>query len=171
VNADLSLPALGWIDWTLLAVLAVSVLIGLLRGFIFEALSLAGWAVAYFAAQWAVPLAGPHLGIGSPGSALNHAATFALCFLVVLIVWTLLARLLRLLIHATPLSMPDRALGALFGALRGAVLLLAVATVVALTPASQSPAWQASAGARWLSGAVQWLKPVLPPDLARRLAA
>ena len=43
---------LGWIDWTLLAVLAVSMVIGLMRGFVFEVMSLAGWLVAWFAAQW-----------------------------------------------------------------------------------------------------------------------
>ena len=43
---------LGWIDWTLLAVLTVSMLIGLMRGFVFEIMSLAGWLVAWFGAQW-----------------------------------------------------------------------------------------------------------------------
>jgi membrane protein required for colicin V production len=162
---------LGWVDGTLLAVLAVSVLVGLWRGFTFEAMSLAGWVVAYFAAQWAVPQVARHIGIGEPGSALNHAATFALCFLAALLAWALLARLLRLLVHATPLTLPDRALGAVFGLLRGAVLLLALATVVTMTPAAQSEPWQASTGARWLFATVQIIRPMLPPDVAQWLAA
>jgi membrane protein required for colicin V production len=162
---------LGSVDATLLAVLLASVLVGLWRGFTFEAMSLAGWVVAYFAAQWAVPQVAGHIGIGNPGSALNHAAAFALCFVVALLIWALLARLLRLLIHATPLTLPDRALGALFGLLRGTVLLLALATVVTLTPAAQSGPWQASTGARWLSVTMQILKPMLPPDVARWLPA
>jgi membrane protein required for colicin V production len=72
----------------------------------------------------------------------------------------------RLLIHATPLSLADRALGAGFGLARGALLLLAVATVVALTPLASSAPWQASAGARWLSVALQGLKPLLPDTMA-----
>jgi membrane protein required for colicin V production len=161
--------ALGWVDGTLLAVLAISVLVGLWRGFTFEAMSLAGWVVAYFAAQWAVPQVAGHIGIGSPGSELNHAAAFALCFAAALLVWALLARLLRLLVHATPLTLPDRALGAVFGLLRGAVLLLALATVVTLTPAAQSEPWQASTGARWLSAIMQGIGPMLPPDVAQWL--
>ena len=105
-----SLPALSWIDWTLLAVLALSVLVGIWRGFVFECLSLAGWIVAWFAAQWAAPQLAPHLPIGSIGSALNMAAALALCFFAALAVWTLLAKLVRMLIHATPLSLPDRLL-------------------------------------------------------------
>jgi len=161
------IPALSWLDWALLAVLLVSVVVGLVRGFLFECLALAGWVVAWFAAQWGAPQLAPWLPVGAPDSALNLAAAFALCFLAALIVWTLLARLLRLLIHATPLSVPDRLLGAGFGLLRGAVLLLAVATVVALTPASQSTAWRASQGARWLDVALAGLKPLLPEPVAR----
>ena len=165
------LPALSWADWTLLAVLAASVLIGLLRGFVFECLSLAGWVVAWFAAQWAAPQLAPSLPVGTPGSALNLAAALALCFIAALIVWGLIAKLVRMLIHATPLSVPDRLLGAAFGVLRGVVLLLAVSSVVALTPAAQSAAWRNSQGARWLGSTLQALKPLLPDVVARSLRA
>ena len=80
-----------------------------------------------------------------------------------------LARLIRLLIHATPLSLPARLLGGGFGALRGGVLLLAVAAVVALTPAAQSAGWRSSKGARWLAQTLQALKPLLPDPAARWL--
>ena len=66
--------------------------------------------------------------------------------MVVLIVWGLASRVLRLLVHATPLRGADRVLGAAFGLLRGVVLLLVLATVVALTPAATSPAWHRSQG-------------------------
>ena len=39
----------------LLGVLLLSVLVGLVRGLVFEVLSLLGWVVAYFAAQWFAP--------------------------------------------------------------------------------------------------------------------
>ncbi|MCK7494049.1 MAG: CvpA family protein [Comamonadaceae bacterium] len=48
-----------------------SVVVGLVRGFVFEALALAGWVVAWFAAQWAAPQLAPHLPLGEPGSALQ----------------------------------------------------------------------------------------------------
>ena len=158
------MPALSWLDWTLLAVLVLSVGVGLVRGFVFECLSLAGWVAAWFAAQWGAPVLAPHLPrmpLGSAGSALHQGLSFALIFIAALIVWSLLARLIRMLIHATPLSLPDRLLGAVFGVLRGAVLLLVVATVVAFTPASQSHSWRASHGAHWLRTALASLKPLL----------
>jgi membrane protein required for colicin V production len=163
------MPELPWIDWTLLAVLLVSVIVGLVRGFVFEVMSLVGWLVAWFGAQYLARELSPHLPVGTPGSAGNMAASYVLCFIGILILWALAAKLVRLLIHATPLSLPDRLLGAGFGLLRGGVLLLAVATVVALTPAAQSAPWQRSDGARVLGVALLGLKPLLPAEVARYL--
>lgn len=165
------LNALGWLDWTLLAVLAISVVIGLVRGFVFEMMSLAGWVVAWLVAQWGAPVLSPHIPVGSAGSALNIATSFALCFIAAMVVWSLISKLVRLLVQATPLSLPDRALGAGFGLVRGAVLLLAVATLVALTPAARAPEWRASHGAAWLMIALQGLKPILPNAVAQHLPA
>ncbi len=166
-----AVAALGWVDLTLLAVLTVSVVVGLWRGLVFELMSLVGWVVAYVAAQAWSSLLAPHLPVGAPGSALQQGAAFALTFLAVLIAWAMLARLARLLVHATPLTFIDRVLGAGFGLLRGAVLLLAVSTVVAFTPAARSQPWQDSVGAAWLGAALQGLRPVLPDDVSRHLPA
>lgn len=163
------MPAMQWLDIVMLAVLAISVVVGLVRGFVFEVLSVLGWFVAYFAAQWFAGDVAPHLPVGEPGSRVNHAAAFAALFIGVLLCWALLSRLLRFLIHATPLSIPDRLLGGGFGAVRALVLLLVAATLVNLTPAANSPAWQASYGAGWLRVVFDDLRPVLPSQLKQHL--
>ena len=170
MDALAALPLSG-LDWVMAAVVAVSLVVGLVRGFVFESLSLAGWVVAWFSAQWAAPLLAPHVPIGQPGTPLNHGAAFAVTFIAALIVWALLARVVRMLIHATPLSVLDRFLGAGFGLLRGLVILLALASVVAMTPAVKSEAWQKSQGARILVKTLQALKPLLPASAARLLPA
>jgi membrane protein required for colicin V production len=164
-----SLARIGWVDALLLVVLLASVVIGIVRGFVFEVLSLLGWIAAWFGAQWAAPQLAPALPVGTPGGALNLGAAFAICFVLALVLWALLARLIRLLIHATPLSVPDRLLGAGFGALRAGVLGLALATVVGLTPAAQSQGWRQSQGARWLGEVIVLLKPLLPAEAQRWL--
>jgi len=165
------LESLGWLDWLILAVCVASILVGLVRGFVFECLSLAGWLVAWFAAQWTAPALAAHLPVGTPGGGLNHGVAFALAFVLALVAWALLARLIRMAIHATPLSVADRILGGVFGALRALVLLLALATVVSLTPAAQSAAWRGSMGARALTQMLAALKPLLPEPAARLLPA
>ena len=163
--------ALGTVDWILLAILGLSVLIGLWRGLVFEVLSLLGWVAAYFAAQWLAPAVGSYLPVGAPGSALNLVVAFVLTFVLALVVWGLAARLVRMLVSASPLSVADRMLGAAFGLLRGLVLLLVAATLVAMTPMARSPAWGQSQGAAWLNAMLQELKPVLPSEIAQHLPA
>ena len=94
---------------------------------------------------------------------------FVVAFIGVLVAWSLLARLIRMGLHATPLTLIDRLLGAGFGLLRGAVLLLVVATAVAFTPALRSQPWHDSHAAGWLNLALLVLKPHLPTEVARHL--
>jgi membrane protein required for colicin V production len=163
------MDTLSWVDWVFIGILVLSMIVGLIRGLVFEVLSLLGWVAAYVAAQWLAPEVAPHLPVGKPGSALNHAAAFACTFIATLIVWALLARLLRMVIHATPLSGVDRLLGATFGVARALVVMLAITTVVMLTSLARTPAWQASRGAVWLNGALHGIKPVLPTAIAEHL--
>ncbi len=160
---------IGWVDAALIAVLVISVIVGVIRGFVFELLSLVGWVAAWFAAQWFAAQVAPYIPIGSSGSALNLGAAFAIVFVAALIVWAIAARLIRLVIHATPLSIVDRGLGAVFGLLRGVVLLLAVTVAVGLTPAGKSSAWHQSRGAGLLAALLEGLMPLLPPQVAGHL--
>jgi len=163
------MSSLGWVDLVFVGILLLSIVVGLMRGLVFEVLSLLGWLAAYVAAQWLAPSLAPHLPVGRAGSALNQAAAFACTFVLALIVWGLAARLLRMVIRATPLSPFDRALGATFGVARALVVMLAITTVVMLTSLAKTNAWQASRGAVWLNGALHGIKPVLPPQIAEHL--
>jgi membrane protein required for colicin V production len=157
------------VDIFMLAALLLSMLVGAWRGLVFELMSLVGWFVAYLAAQWLTPSLSVHVPIGAPGSAINHAAAFIATFLVALLAWGLLSRLLKMLIHATPLGLVDRLFGGAFGVLRGVVLLLVVAAVVTRTPWAQSPAWQQSTGAAWVKVLLVGLKPSLPTTISDQL--
>ena len=157
----------SWLDIGLLTFLALSMLIGLMRGFVFELLSLAGWFVAYFAARFGTPTAQPWLHIGEPGSSLNYGATFACVFVVSLVVWSIAARLVRALIRATPLSAIDRVLGAGFGLVRGLVVLLIAALLIGVSPWGQSSFWRQSMGVAWLNAVVNELRPLFSNDVSQ----
>ena len=162
---------LGWVDIVLLLFMALSIVVGLVRGVVFEVLSLAGWVVAYIAAQLFTPLVQPHTSIGQPGSALNHAVAFASVFLVSLVLWGLGARLVRVLIRATPLSSLDRLLGAGFGLVRGLLVSLVLALVLGFTPVAKWPSWQRSQGAAWLNAVVKEIMPWLPIEVTQHPSA
>lgn len=157
------------VDFVLLVIAAVSVLVGWVRGFLFEVLSLVGWVAAYWAAHWFSPDMTHWVSQGETRSAVNEGVTFAGIFIGVLIVWGLLARLLSMVIHATPLKIIDRVFGAVFGAGRALIVMMAMTTMVMLTSFAQSEAWQQSHGAGWLMSVFSYIKPVLPSQIVQHL--
>ena len=161
---------LGWVDIALLAVFGLSVLIGLWRGFVFEIVSLLGWVVAFIIANTLGPLLAQFIPFGDVGSPVRLWVAYILVFVLVLLTCTLLARMLRALVSATPLSFVDRLLGGLFGVARGALILVVVGMLVSLSPYSASATWKSSHGALWLGMALEGLKPVLPQSLNVHIA-
>ena len=62
----MDITSIAWVDAVMLGALVLSVIVGLMRGFVFELLSLVGWVAAYFAAQWFTPMLAPMLTTLSP---------------------------------------------------------------------------------------------------------
>jgi len=159
------------LDWIFLTVLVASLLIGAWRGLVFELLSLAGWIAAFVAAQWFADDTGAWLPMGQADAAWRHVAGFVLVFVATVFACGLLAWLLKKLVAAVGLRPADRALGALFGVLRGLVLLLAVVLVAGWMQVQDAPWWQQSQAAPWLQAALKNLRPVLPAQLGQHLPA
>lgn len=112
-------------DWILLGILLVSSLISLKRGFVKEALSLVIWVLAVGVALIFAPQLDTVLAEYIPVESLRPKVGFALLFVAVLIVGSLVSKLIGQLIKMTGLSGTDRLLGVVFGFFRGVVLLLA----------------------------------------------
>lgn len=163
---------LGWVDIALLAVFVLSALVGLWRGFVFEIVSLLGWVVAFVLANTLGPLLADHIPLsGGRDVPLRLWIAYVLVFVLVLVTCTLLARMLRALISATPLSFVDHLLGGAFGVVRGAVILVALGMLVTLSPYADSSTWKNSHGSLWLGLALEGLKPILPQSLNVHISA
>ncbi|MGM9515741.1 CvpA family protein [Roseateles sp. DB2] len=162
---------MSWVDLSLLTVLGLSVAVGLWRGLVYEVLALAGWLVAYLLSPWLAPMLQGMLPEGRLGPALSHAAGLVLAFVAILVVWSLVAKLVRALIQASPLSWLDRLGGGGFGALRGLFIGLLVALLVGMTPLAQSEPWQDSALAPWLRSGLRVLHPMLPESVNKFIPA
>ncbi|MDL5034015.1 CvpA family protein [Pelomonas sp. APW6] len=162
---------MGWVDLSFLVVLGLSVAVGLWRGLVYEVLALGGWLVAYVLSPWLAPVVQGWLPEERMGPQLSHAAGLVLAFIVILVVWSLVARLVRALIQASPLSWLDRLGGGGFGALRGLFIGLLVALLVGMTPLVTSEPWRASALAPWLQGGLRVLQPLLPESVNKFIPA
>ncbi len=157
------------LDWVFVAVLLASMLIGAWRGLVFEVLSLVGWVVAFFVAQWFAADMAELLPMGESAGSLRYAAGFVVVFVAAVFVCGFFAWLGKKLVDAIGLRPADRTLGAAFGVLRGMVLLLVVAVVVGLTPLQEALWWQESQAAPVLSEMLRGLKPTLPEEFGRHL--
>ena len=157
-------------DWICLAVVLGSLLLGALRGLLYEALSVAGWVAAYVVARWAAEWVGRALPMGEAPVEWRFAAGFVLVFIVVAFAGGMLAWAVRGAARALGMRPVDRVLGAVFGALRGALLLLVLAIVVQLTGQGQAPWWRQSVSGAWLQGVLGQLRPVLPAALGQYLS-
>jgi membrane protein required for colicin V production len=157
------------LDWIFVAVLVISLLVGAWRGLVYELLSLANWIAAFVLAQWFAPDVAHYLPLANASEVVRYAAGFVVVFIVALFAGGLIAFLVRKLIAAVGLRPVDRVLGAAFGLVRGAVVLLALTVVAGMTPVVKSSWWQESTGASVASVVLKGLKPVLPEEFGKYL--
>jgi membrane protein required for colicin V production len=137
---------LNWADWTILAVLTISSLISLKRGFVKEALSLAIWVIAFAVASWFSPMLAPLLAAYIDAPSLQQMSAFAILFVLTLLVGAAVNYLIATLVKATGLSGTDRLLGVLFGAIRGSVIIMVLVLYLPkLVPVNEDAWWQQSA--------------------------
>jgi len=160
---------MNWPDYAILAIIAVSVGVGALRGFVREVFSLLVWAAAFVVAyQFGGDVAALMEGSVTLPSA-RTAMGFAGLFIAVLLVGGLLNYLLGRLVETTGLSGTDRLLGGVFGAARGLALVLIVLLVAGFTPLPADPWWQESRMIARLMPLVEWGASYLPESISENL--
>lgn len=156
-------------DYAVLGIIAASMLVGAVRGFVKEAFSLLVWAAAFlvsfqYSGDLALQLEG-HIELPSARTAL----AFAGLFLSVLLVGGLLTFLVGKLVEKTGLNGTDRLLGGVFGGFRGLILVLVLMLVAGLTPVLQDRWWQQSRTIQSLMPLAEWAAQFLPDYILEHL--
>jgi len=156
-------------DYFVLAVMAISLLVGGTRGVVSEILALLAWVAAFIAARmWAVTV-GNLLLAELPDPLWRQLAGFVAVFVGMLIAFALLRWMVTLMLKAAGLRPLDRMLGALFGVARGVLVLLVLVLLAGLTPLPQQQWWRQALFAPPLETGVLAVRPWLPPELAKRI--
>ena len=159
-------PAL---DWIFVGVLVFSLVLGAWRGVTYELLSIASWAAAFVAAQWFAEPVGQWLPMAESVAWLRYATGFIAVFILALVGGTLISVALKKLWVVTGLGPLDRSLGAIFGVIRGVVLLLVLTVLVQMTPLRTASWWTQAQGPLFAEWLLTGLQPFLPAALARYL--
>lgn len=159
---------MSWVDLIIVVIVIISALISLVRGFVKESISLASWILAGFIAlRYFAPLAEllePY--IESP--TIRTGSAFAVLFVTSLIIGAIINFMASQAVTKTGLTGTDRSLGVVFGAARGLLIVTMLVLLAGLTPMPSEPWWDDSAMIEFFSDMANWIKDILPQDIASR---
>ena len=162
----LALASMIWIDYAIIGLLAVSLIIGLLRGFKLEVFSLAVWLLGTviglsFSREFSVFLE-PTLSQPLP----KIAAAFGSLFLITLVVGGLIRMLLGEAIKKPNISLLQHLGGMIFGAVHGMVVMVILVLLAGLTAMPKDLWWTESKLLPPFQLCAVWLRDHIPSELA-----
>jgi len=156
-------------DYTVLAIIGLSVLLSVLRGGLSEIISLAAWVLAFWLAQHFSPELANRLPAEVPGPELRLIAGFIGIFLGVWFVSAILRITVSQFVKAVGLGPLDRVIGAVFGFARGGLIVIALVVVAGMTALPHQPIWRNAMFSPPLEALAGNLKPWLPDALAKQM--
>ena len=157
------------LDWCVLGVMALSTLFASMRGFTRELIALLAWIFGIVAAMVFSRTVAAWFPDFGANEAVRHILAFGLILLVALFLGALVAWPLGSVIRKSGLGFADRFLGAIFGVLRGGLVVLVFVLVAGLTTLPRQDWWQNAALAPALAVAATTAAPWLPEAWAQRL--
>lgn len=157
---------IGWPDIIIVSAIVISVIIGLMRGLIKESLSLVTWIIAIvlavlFTQQLAVYMTFTKVEF------IRSVVAFFIIFVSVVLIGSIVNFFIGKVVRKTPFSAPDRALGAIFGLLRGVVIVTIMVLLGGLTQIPQVDWWQESTSIQKFEMLAIWAKNRLPEENAK----
>lgn len=156
-------------DYGVLAVVLLSLLVGVTRGVVSEILALVAWVVAFLVARTWAGVAGDVIIADQGDPVWRQYAGFLVVFVFVLVLFAFGRWLATLMLKAVGLGTLDRMLGAVFGVVRGVFVVWVLVLLAGMTALPQQPWWRQAVLAPPYETAVLAAKPWLPPDLAKRI--
>lgn len=158
-----------WIDYTIIAIVGISVLLSVIHGLVREIMSLVAWVAAFVVAQLYAGDAATLFPAALDNPSLRLFAGFVAVFVIVLIAMTLLAIAISSLVKTAGLGFADRALGAMFGLVRGLAIVLVAVLLAGLTALPRQSEWRDAVFTGPLVSLANWVKVWLPQDMSKRI--
>lgn len=156
-----------WIDLLIIAILLLSTVFSIMRGFAKDAISLAAWILAFIIA---ISL-GDKFALILPQSIeeprIRLGISVAVLFITTLIIGIIANFLLAGFVNMAKLGNLDRSLGALFGFVRGVVIVCLLVVLGAFIDLDETSWWQRSALLPYVESLIGYMAPVLPDSLTR----
>lgn len=152
-------------DLAILGAVLLFAIIGIVRGFIKEVLSLTSWILSFWVAFTFADQASLFFESWIDAPLLRLVAAFATLFVCTLLLLTIISFLLHKLLSVSAIKGTDRVLGGVFGAAKGLVLIAALMLFAQETALPQEPWWQTSVLARHFQPLVLVIRDLLPLEM------
>ena len=156
-------------DYTVLAVVGISVLVSLFRGAVREVMSILSWIGAFMIALHYAPRLADLLPLASSHTWLRLFIAFVGLMIVSLLLFALLTMAISQLIRGAGLAPWDRALGVVFGLARALIILIALVLIAELTPLPSKPAWRNAVFRPPLEAMAKNVRGILPARVADKI--
>jgi membrane protein required for colicin V production len=157
-------------DYAVLLVVAASVLLSVMRGFVREVLALAAWLIAFVAASLLAGVVAGWIGPSIPDESWRALAAFVAVFFATLVGMSLVAIAVSGLLKRAGLGVEDRLLGGFFGLARGLLIVMVGVLLGGLTALPRQPVWNDAMLSPPLEALAGAVKPWLPEILASNLS-
>lgn len=161
---------IAWIDIVIIALIALSAVLSLFRGFVKEALALATWLVALWVAMTFYDPLSQWLGNWITLVSARKITAFAALFIAVLLLGTVVNYLASKLVTSTGLSGTDKLLGMVFGIARGGVIVAILVLLAGLTPFPHDQWWKDSQFLGYFQEFALWMRSYLPSEIAQNIS-
>lgn len=119
-----------YVDWIVFAILVLSAGLAWMRGFMRELLSIGGWIIAGVVTFIGVPAARPISTKHISDPLFADIAAGIIIFVVTLIICSIISHFISKRVQGSLLGPVDRSLGLVFGLVRGALVVSALALVL-----------------------------------------
>jgi len=157
------------IDFAIIAIVLISVIIGLFRGFVKEALSITVWILSVFVSlKFYGEISGYFTGV-TDNSTIRSGISISIIFIACLIIGSIISHLVSLLVKSTGLGGTDKLLGVIFGFLRGGLIAAAIMLIVSYTEFSKNPMWADSFLTKQMQPVVNWLDSFIPEKVKQKV--
>jgi membrane protein required for colicin V production len=160
---------MAWIDIAIIALVVLSAVLSLFRGFVKEALALASWLVALWVSMIFYEDLAVVLSQWIAEPSIQNIAAFSILFISVLLLGALINYLASKLVVKSGLAVTDRMLGVVFGVARGLVIVAILVLFAGLTPMPQDSWWQSSQLIGYFQEFALWMREYLPGDIAENI--
>lgn len=154
-------------DYAVLVIIGLSIIFSVMRGMVREVLAILGWVAAFYVGRTYTDQVLPMMPVDIPSESLRVLAAFLVLFLATLLLATLLSIALSAIVRKAGLGWLNRLLGAMFGMIRGLLIVCVLVFLAGLTSVPQDERWKNAMFSAPIEALVISVLPWIPENIAK----